>query len=359
MSAGSTRNSESNIKKMYKRNGRKAGAPAYSLIQNALKDGTLPRVLLMYGPENYLIRWVTGLIRERYVQDAAAVFDCTDLEGFSMDSVVPIIDACEMMPMMSEKRVVIVTDLNPRCRDLELLTDYLEKVPDTTVLLIIQEEESRLGAAFSRAARAAGQAYEFSRVDRRMLEGFIKKYLRQAGVEFRQDAVDALIEVSGYFDRESDRTLDTILADIGKIAAHSDGKVTAEDVSEAVMGNEERDVFAFTDALASGDKAQALQVLRTLLSYGGSEFSILGLICSQFETMMLIREAEELRRPASFLTGELKLNAYRVRLLSGPASRYSSVQIKEILKKAYEVDRNVKTGVMEAPLALELFVAGV
>ena len=75
--------------------------------------------------------------------------------------------------------------------------------------------------------------------------------------------------------------------------------------------------------------------------------------------MMLIRETAELGRPLSFLTSQLKINNYRVRLLSRPAARYSSDQLKEILKKAYEVDRNIKTGVMEAPLALELFVAGV
>lgn len=331
----------------------------FQLVQEELKKGTLPNVILLYGTEEYLMRWVTEQIADRYVQEAVRMLDFTEIEGYRLSSAAGIMEACEMLPMMSEKRVVRVTDLNPKCDDLDLLSDFLSRVPDTTILIFSQEEKGRLGKGFGQALAKAGKAYDISRVDRRTLGGFIRKYLKQEGVAFEPDAVDTLIEVSGYYDKDSGRTLSNIRADVAKVAAHSSGTVTAEDVSEAVMPNEERDVFAFTDALTAGDKARAMRMLKVLLSYGGSEFNILGMICSQFEIMMLIRETAELGRPISVLTKQLKFNEYRVRLLSRPAARYSSDQLKEILKKAYEVDRNIKTGVMEAPLALELFVAGV
>ena len=340
----------------YKKN---AEEPSFQQVQADLKNGTLPGVILLYGTEEYLMRWVTEQIRSRYVQEAAAILDYTEMEGYRLHTVGGIIEACEMMPMMSEKRVVRVTDLNPKCEDLEYLIEFLPDVPESTILIFTQAEKGALGKPFGRALAKAGRAYDISRVDRRTLAGFIRKYLKQEGVSFQPDAVDALIEISGYYDKDSGRTLANIRADVAKIAAHSSGTVTAADVSEAVMPNEERDVFAFTDALTAGDKEKAVRMLKVLLSYGGSEFNILGLLCSQFEIMMLIRETAELGRPLSFLTDQLKINSYRVRLLSRPAARYPSDQLKEILKKAYEVDRNIKTGVMEAPLALELFVAGV
>lgn len=331
----------------------------FKALQNELAEETLPRVILMHGTERYLMRWMTEQIVSRYVDETAGLFDYTAMEAFRLDTSAGIIDACEMMPMMSEKRVVCVTDLNPKCRDLDVLAAYLPRVPDSTILIFIQEEAGRLGKEFSAAVRKAGRAYEFSTVDRRTLAGFIRKYFRQEGAAFQPEAVDALIDISGYYDKDSGRTLDNIRADVSKAAAHSSGTVTAEDVTEAVIPNEERDAFAFTDALTAGNKAEALKMLRILLSYGDSEFTVLGLICSQFEAMMMIREASEIGRPVSFLKDTLKLNQYRVSILSRPASRYTSAQLKEILMKAYEVDRNIKTGTMEAASALELFVAEV
>ncbi len=342
----------------YSRGG-KQGAPAYRILQKALEEDRLPNVMMFYGSEEYLIRWITEQIVEKYVEPASKTFDYTDIDGFSVESALRITEACDMMPLMSAKRVVRVSNLNSRCRDLNALTEYLPHVPDSTVLIFACPEKNSLGAAFSKALTAAGSAYEFARVDRRTLEGFIKKYIRKAGAEADAGAVRAFADISGYLDSGSEKTLDNIIADIEKIVAHSSGRVTAEDISEAVMSSEERDVFAFTDALAAGDKAGALRMLRILLSYGGSEFGILGMICSQLETMMLIREAAELRRPVSFLEKELKINSYRIRLLSEPAASYTSAKLKEMLMKAYEIDRNVKTGVMNADTALELFVAGV
>lgn len=334
--------------------------PAFRQLQKALEEDRLPNVMLLYGSEEYLMRWMTGLIAERYVEQASAMFDHIVIDGFSLESAVNIIDACDMMPMMSEKKVVVVSDLSSRCKDLNLLTEYISNVPESTILIFTCREKSSLGAGFVKALAAAGREYEFGRVDRKTLESFIRKYFGRAGVKPDAGAVKALVDVSGYLDSGSDQTLDNIIADIEKAAAHcTGGRVTAEDVTEAVMGSEERDVFAFTDALASGDKAGALNMLNVLLSYGGNEFNILGLICSQLETMMLIREAAELRRPSSYLEKELKLNSYRIKLLSGPASGYSSAELKKMLMKAYEIDRNIKTGVMDAGLALELFVAGV
>ena len=96
-----------------------------------------------------------------------------------------------------------------------------------------------------------------------------------------------------------------------------------------------------------------------MLSHGGNEFNILGLICSQFEVMMLIQETRERGQTLSFLEKELRINKYRLRRLSGPASRFTAAHLKQSLLKAYEIDRNVKTGRMDARLGLELFISAV
>ena len=40
-------------------------------------------------------------------------------------------------------------------------------------------------------------------------------------------------------------------------------------------------------------------------------------------------------------------------------NKYSVAKLKQILSSAYETDRNIKTGLLEGQLALEMFIAGI
>lgn len=342
-----------------------SGSPDYRTLTEQLKTDTLPRVLLLYGPESYLIRWVLTQITDRYVPPETGIFNHTVFSGHDYDSAQPVIEACEMIPMMAEKKVVTVNRLkkrggvSPNQSAIDDLAAYLDSLPESTLLIITMENREDAGKEFADAVKKAGRIYHFGRLDESVFAGFTRKYLKQAGASFTNDTVLAIKELSGYYDRESDYTLDDLRGDIQKLAMYSSGIITREDVETIVLGNEETDGFAFTDALSAGDKQEALRILSSMLSHGSNEFNILGLICSQFEVMMLIQETKENRQAVSFLEKELRLNSYRIRRLSGPASRFTSSQLKRSLLKAYEIDRNVKTGVMDARLGLELFVTSV
>ncbi len=84
---------------------------------------------------------------------------------------------------------------------------------------------------------------------------FIAKRFRTAKKEFDPDLSGYFIDVSGYYDKESDYTLDNLVNDIAKTTAHSGERITAEDIENTVISGAERDVFAFTDALSSAKRA--------------------------------------------------------------------------------------------------------
>ena len=344
---------------------KKSAVPGYQILREQLKTDSLPRVIMLSGPEDYLIRWMISQIVERYIPEETRMFNYTVFEGYAFDSAQPVIEACEMLPMMADRKVVLINRLKRTGGQasnqgaVDELAGYLASIPDTTLLILTMTEESDAGKPFSDAVKKYGQNYLFGRLERKTLEGFIRKYLKQAGAAFTRDTVDAIIELSGYYDRESDYTLDNLRGDIEKLALYSSSTITRADAETIVLGNEETDGFAFTDALSENNKQEAFRILSSMLSHGGNEFNILGLICSQFELMMLIQETREAGRELSFLETGLRFNRYRIRRLSGPASRFTASQLKRSLLKAYEIDRNVKTGRMDARLGLELFIASV
>ena len=98
------------------------------------------------------------------------------------------------------------------------------------------------------------------------------------------------------------------------------------------------------------------RLLNNILTGGGEVFSIIGLLVNQFELMY---EAKELKDDG--MTGEqiaktLKVNGYRVKKAMSAADKLSYKRLRSILNQLYETDRNIKTGVMEQSLALELLI---
>ena len=72
-------------------------------------------------------------------------------------------------------------------------------------------------------------------------------------------------------------------------------------------------------------------------------------------------EAMEQERDAYLaqMKAALGIHEFRIKKAFGPASRYDGEGLRKVLMKAYEADRNIKTGLTEPETALELFVAGV
>ena len=330
---------------------------SYKKIQAEIKADTLKNILLFYGRENYLIRWACGQIKKRYVVPAAEMFDFIKIDGISAD-VGMIADACETLPMMSEKKVVLVEDFDESSGRGDELAEYLKNFPDTTVLILVCGAPDKRKRLY-KAAVKYGSAYDYDKLDTPLLRSFISKRFRSAKKEFDPDLTSLFIELSGYYDRDSDYTLDNLVNDIEKTVAHSGSRITEADIENTIAGNVQRDIFAFTDALASGQKGEALRILSSLLEYGENVFKLLGLICSQYETILAVNEMRSDGMNLAQMRQVLGIHEFRIKKAFGPASKYDAAGLKRTLMKAYEADRNIKTGLTEPETALELFVAGV
>jgi DNA polymerase-3 subunit delta len=55
----------------------------------------------------------------------------------------------------------------------------------------------------------------------------------------------------------------------------------------------------------------------------------------------------------------LGIHEFRIKKAASFAEKYSLQSLRQILQRAYEIDKNIKTGLLESSLALELFIAGI
>lgn len=331
---------------------------AFKIIGRDIKENRIGSTVLMYGRENYLIDWAAGLLKERFVNPAVEAIDFTQIEAAEAD-ISDVEGACEMLPLMSERKMVVVrfSDVKSKIKDSEL-KEYMKNVPATTLLVICRYQESVPKAVLDAAENAV--VYDFGILDERSLTAFIAKEFRLAGKAASAPVIRQFIQESGYYHKDSEYTLYNLKNDIVKLCAHCmSDQVTSEDVEAVTSGNMEKNIFAMVDSICRNRKDEALRLLHNLMSGGVSAMSISGMIVSQYEIILSVKELREQGFNTEQIRKTLKIHEYRVKKAMPLAGRYSADELKNILIKAYSIDNDIKSGTLDDITALEVFISEV
>ena len=337
---------------------------AYKKFGADLKSDDFGPVLFLYGIEQYLVEWAALSLVKKYVNPAALSFDFvkTDDENTPVDE---IITACETFPMFSEKRVVwvrnhsLLKSINPKgfsAADKEALLSYAENPSEQTILILSTDADGEKNDFFKELKKKS-QSYDFSALDYAQLAAFAEKRFRAAGIAVKRDILRYMIEESGYFNKEGEYRILNLENDIKKIIAHSDGmEVRLEDVSAALNGDMDTFIFNFMDAAAGKKKDVAFTLMHNMLNAGSDVFAVTKMLINQFELMLEVKEFKEDAMPMPEIVKIMKIHEFRIKKAIQAADRFTKIKLKEILVQLYEIDRNIKTGVLEQNLALELLV---
>lgn len=336
---------------------------AFKIFHKDLREDNFPPVIFMYGEEEYLIEWACKSLADKFTDSSMRSMDFVKLG--EEDSAESLLSACDTFSVFSSKRIIWACGFSPLVKknskgfgegELKKISDYIENPNPQTILVfscITPEESSPLVKKLEKQCRT----YLFNKLDRPQLNAFAEKRFRSAGINIDKSTLRYLIDETGYFNRETDYRIFNLENDIKKIIAYSDGdRIREEDIDATVHGEMDKFIFDFLDAVTGNRKDKALRMLNNILSGGEEAYSILGLLVNQFELMLEAKELYETVKDSQEVTDILKINGYRVKKALSFAEKFSLKRLKEILSQLYEIDRNIKTGLIEQNLALELLI---
>ena len=336
---------------------------AFQRFHKDLKAKNFDNIIFMYGEEEYLIRWAAKSIAEPFTGGAMTDMDFVRIE--EAENADTLLQACDTFSLFSEKRVVWAEDFPPLMKknakgftqdQINRVLSYIED-PNPMTILIFSCVKPEDGSNLVKHLKKGKSVYDFSRLDKKQLLGFAEKRFSLSSVSIDRDILGYLIDETGYFNRESQYTLYNLENDINKLIAYCDGrKVTEYDIDTTLKGDLDRFAFDFLDAVTAGRKDRALRLLNNITAGGTDVYSILGLLVSQFELMTEAKELAQEGAERTDIPKILKVNPYRVQKALSFADKFSMSGLKEILGQLYQVDRNIKLGVMNQQLALEMLI---
>ena len=128
-------------------------------LQNIIQAGSLPGLILLYGPESYFVEQGLQLIRDAVVSPENRDFNLTQYHGKDFKPG-EVVEQARTFPVFSERRLVIIKNLNDASADqLEGLLTYLdEPVLETVLLLTADKIDAR--RKFYQILKKSGKVYD-------------------------------------------------------------------------------------------------------------------------------------------------------------------------------------------------------
>ena len=321
---------------------------------------------ILYGQDDFSLNQTMGKIKADLGDRETVATNTTRLEGQHL-TLTELRSKCDAAPFLSSRRLVIVEGLlgrfevkqsKPRSgkgksRDglgeWEGLTSYIEKMPETTVLVLVDEEVQGQNALLKKISPLA-EVKTFPLLRGKDLKTWIRQRVKAEGGDISPQAVNLLAELIG-------GDLWAMDGEIQKLLLYSQERpISEDDVRQLVSCIQEASIFALVDAVAEGRTELAQRILHRLYDDGMPPTHILTMITRQFRLIAQARDlGKGLSRPQIQDRLGLK-SSYSLDKTLSQAKLYDFEGVKRAYDKLLETDLAIKTGKYSDKLALELLV---
>ncbi|MFZ7103334.1 MAG: DNA polymerase III subunit delta [Peptococcaceae bacterium] len=317
----------------------------YTSLMNSIKRGVIAPVYLFYGAEKLLMEQSVRKLKDKVLPPELEAFNYDKVEGDKI-SLGQVIDLANTMPVMSEKRVVVVDNAfyfsaqkgTEGKVDEGALHNYLQN-PNTGCCLIFKI----LGKADKRkkifkAVGERGQTIEFAGLTGENLERWIQGFLQQYGKRADREACNYLSLLAG-------EGLDVLQNELEKLVSFSwdEPVIKADMVQEIVTRNTEINIFQLIDSIAAKQGKKALQLLQTSLAMGEVPLKLIYLLVRQFRMILIAKDLAEQGYSEKQIREKLQVQPFVAGKVLNQGRKFQLEQLVEALEKLLETEVLLKS----------------
>jgi DNA polymerase-3 subunit delta len=209
--------------------------------------------------------------------------------------------------------------------------------PDNLTLITLPKLDWQTAkAAWVGALQQAAVYIEIPIVERAALPGWIGTRLASQGQSVDRQGLDFI----------ADRVEGNLLAahqEIQKLGLlHEPGKLTFEQVHDAVLNVARYDVFKLSEAMLAGDAARLVRMLEGLKGEGEALPLVLWAVADEIRTLLKLKAAMAQGRPLGVLLKEFRIWGPKERMMEPALRRLSLATLDQALQDAAQVDKMIK-----------------
>jgi len=303
--------------------------------------------LYIFAGEGYLVRDSLKKLK----QALNIPYDTLNITEYkSMPKSDELIAACAEYPFMADKRLLAVLDCTVlttagSAEEAKKLTAYLDKMPDSTVLVLCIDGAADKRRSLYKRIKELGEVREFSAPTSAMCADFVVQKAKAQGAQISARTAEELVALSGcdYYTLENETA---------KLAVYSGFKeITSAHVKECASRSLEYNVFEIHRLFVQRKAEEARNLLSEILESERPE-GLIGLFARKIRDMYKTKTMLDAGFSQDRIAAQLKVKSFAAQMLAKECGRFSAEQLREGLKLLADLDYGIKSGQMDSDLAL-------
>lgn len=317
----------------------------------SIKAGDIRPAYVFYGAEVYVRDRAVEALRQKLLPEGLEQLNENLFDGAVSAS--DLMDAAETLPLMGERRLVVVKSwaaLGARgeSAEIERFIKWLENIPETCCLVFVESSALDMRKKLTQALKARAEWVEFALLSDADLLKWCAREIKPLGHTIGAEAVEQLVFMAG-------RALTGIRLELDKACAYVGGReeITREDIEAVVTPGTECTVFQMIDCLMKRQSGQAQLLLKSMLENGETRVGTLAMLTRQMRMLTHIRllRAQGLTMPE--IEKKLALNHFAATRAAEQAGRFEASSLEAGYKACVEADYAIKSGRVRETAALD------
>lgn len=329
-------------------------------LKAQLKSGELAPVYFLYGEEAHLKRYYCSRLLAKVLPGGRDAFNFQSFDWKDC-TVQQVIDAAEQLPMMTQKKCVLVKDLDAEgsAAEIEQLCEYLKAPSEDCVLIIRQDgivvnvKKSAKWRKFLKNLEQWGCSVCFEHRTGASLHRILMDSAARQGCKMDSAAASYLVSRCG-------NDLQQLLNEVAKICAFAKGMpITRQHIDAVTTPAMESTVFDLSRALVRGEYLKAFRLLDELFFRREEPVAILSVLSSAFVDLYRAKAAAVSGEDAMSLTKDFdyKGKDFRLKNAVRDSARMTVDELRRSLDVLSEADLKLKSSRTDGRIVLEQAIA--
>ncbi|NLM04291.1 MAG: DNA polymerase III subunit delta [Clostridiales bacterium] len=333
-----------------------------------INKNEIQKIYLLYGEEEYLIEKFVEFLKSKILNSGFEELNLSIMDGRELN-VEKLIDACETLPFMAEKKLVIINGLEVFTSqkrtisesDEKMLINYIGNIPDTTCLIFYGTNNIDARKKIVKEIKKHGKILKFDKLRDASLRKWIKDRIESYGKSISTQEIAYFMENIDYVGKNGQQNLLDLDKEIKKLISYVGDrkKITVADLENIFISSFQNDIFKLLDAIGKKEVSEALKRLDHMVYQGEAIMRISATLGNQlrnlYKTKLLLEEGYSTKLIAS----KIGIHPYVAKKSAEQCRDFSLKTLENSLRNYLEMDLAIKSGKMKDDIAIELFIVDI
>lgn len=334
----------------------------YKEFIKRIKTEDLKSVYLFIGDEEYLMLDAIERLKKEYIEDSLEALNYVTIaskeKGFDN-----ILNACETLPFMASKKIVIVKDIvelldqdenNPD----EKLGSYVGGLDDYVILILVDKfNKIRKSTKTYKAIKKLDGVVQCDKLKGRDLNLWVEGKLRENNKEISNANLSYFLQKSAYMEYGSIKTLYNLENEILKLANYStDEFVSKDDIDLVLTKTLDTNIFNLLNSINKKDSDSALKIFNEMYISNEPIQRIFFMITRQLRLLLGYKLYREKGYTEREIGDKLQIKSYECSKIANQSRGYTISQLENSLEHVLSIDVRQKTSSYDEKLGLEMLI---